>query len=95
MPLQQCQRSTSSREFLEWQEFFRKQRKESYEDHTKSDYYLAQIAYEVARTMVKPTKWTKKLEDFLLKFAPPTQSKKPRARVNNKNKWLRAFGIKK
>ena len=50
-------------EFLEWREYIRLQATQ----HSKQDYYLAQIAQEVARVLVK-NRNSVKMERFLLKF---------------------------
>lgn len=63
LPVQWCQRATTSREFVEWQDF------ETIDMNTPSrvDYYLAQIAMEIRRTVAKKPELLK-LSDFILKF---------------------------
>ena len=61
--MQRCQRETSSTEFADWQRFFE-------QDLTfprREEYYLAQIAAEVRRTIAKDPKAVAASE-FLLKF---------------------------
>ena len=63
MPLQQCQRQTTSTEFKEWQEFFKRE----LEMPRREDYYAAQNAAEIRRTVAKNPKDVR-LEHFLLEF---------------------------
>jgi hypothetical protein len=80
-------------EFLEWQEFLVVER----DRNTKEHFYLAQIAAEVRRSMVKnPNKI--KLADFVLRFATPEEAdtenqedlKKHKVAVS-KGAWLAAL----
>jgi len=62
--LQECQRKTTSKEFLEWMDYIEAEETESFH---REDYYYALIASEVRRSYVKdPHKVC--LEDMLLKF---------------------------
>lgn len=68
--LKACQRSTTSSEFSLWQAFFYwKDRVEV----TKTDLYLARIAFEIYRAARPETKLT--LEDFVLSFDPKKKEK--------------------
>lgn len=63
MTLQQCQRRTTSTEFVEWQVRLEAERN----DFKPEFHYLAQIALEVHRVLMKnPREVT--LQDFLLEF---------------------------
>lgn len=64
-----------SREFLRWKAYLERK----WNEHTKLDYYLAQIAFEIRR--MRPKAERAKLEHYLLKFKlrgePPTKVEEP------------------
>lgn len=81
---------TTSSEFVEWQEFFRNELAEP----TREEYYLAQIAAEVRRTIAKRP-GAVSLSSFLLKFKPMGEAERAPADIEyrialSKAKW---FGI--
>ena len=96
LPLQRVQDETTAVEFLEWNEFLRREREEDFQKQDKLDWYLAQIACEVRRSQAKgPTKI--KTDHFLLQFKPSgkktTSDDKDQA-MYQKRLWLGMFGLK-
>lgn len=87
MTVQALQNRITSSEFVEWNQFLKGER----EFHTKEDYYLAQIASEVRRGLVKNPSRVK-MKDFLLVFY---SGKKPggSSLVDSKAFWLGTLGI--
>ncbi|MBU0847696.1 hypothetical protein KKH23_10960 [Patescibacteria group bacterium] len=80
---------TTSREFVEWQEYLDLDR----DTPQREDYYLAQIAAEVRRGMVKAPARVH-LKHFLLKFSRKDEEEKPltedqikRRAANSKARW--------
>lgn len=98
MSVQQCQRETTSTEFLEWQDFFAAELKWPDREH----YYLAQIAAEVHRTIAKNPK-SVNLEKFMISFRTPedetvrelSEDEKEVYLANSKAAWLGMTGITK
>jgi len=71
MSVQRCKRETLSSEVLEWKLFLQQQEENKWkkENFEPIHYFLAAIALEVQRTIVKPeSRNDLKLSDFLLKF---------------------------
>lgn len=64
MPLQKVQRQTTSREFVEWIVYLKRQ----FHKREPIHYYLAQIALEVRRSIPTKRRRTWKLKQFLLSF---------------------------
>lgn len=83
---------TTSSEFVDWMTF----RRMDMNNPSRIDYYLAQIAAEVRRSMAKhPNKIV--VKDFLLKFTPkvttsraPTPEEAQKRSMASKSMW---FGI--
>lgn len=88
MSLQRCQEETSSTEFLDWLEYLR----QDINVHRREDYYLANIAKEIRRTITKDRQ-NIKLEPFLLEFETKTITEKKK-RTNTLGNWLTWAGIK-
>lgn len=96
MSVQRCMAETTSSEFVDWVEF----RRMNMNNPDRADYYMAQVACEVRRSVVKhPNKV--KLSDFLLKFTTkhkdekPTQEEIQRRTQASKAAWfarLKKFG---
>ena len=95
--LTEARRSNTSSELKLWEAFFQWE----YNEQTKLDNYLAQIALEVHRTRVeKPNKLT--LKDKLIKFMTGKEMReKEEERLTPEERgrqskaiWLAAFGIK-
>lgn len=89
-------RETTSREFLEWMEYLDK---EEWQKHHREDFYLAQIAMEVARTRVR-NPGSLKAENYLLKFvtrgeaaAPVSQEEVEERTAMSKGKWFTLTGV--
>ena len=66
---------------------------------TRQDYFLAQIAAEVRRTIAREPKAVK-LEHFMLKFASPaeavaTEEERERKGATSKASWLAILGLGK
>lgn len=87
MSLQRCQEETTSTQFLDWLEYL----KQSVNIRRREDYYLANIATEVRRTIAKNPQ-NVKIDSFLLEFTTETSKKKKRK--NTLNTWLAWAGIK-
>jgi hypothetical protein len=92
MSVAQCQRETSSYDFLAWMEYLQEQD----ERRKKEEYYLAQIAVEIRRTRAKNPK-SIKLEHGLLQFKSAKKSKQmtveERTRIS-KTAWCGIVGLK-
>lgn len=71
-------------EFLEWLEFLRWEE----DRHTKSDYYMAQVAAEIRRSNVKNPRKVR-VQDFLLKSDPVIAKKS----ADSKKVWAAALKI--
>lgn len=72
-PLQRVQKETTSTEFIEWCTFLDM---EDWERTKREDFYMAQIAMEIARTRSsRPGQL--RIEDFLLKFVTAGDNGKP------------------
>jgi len=92
MPVQRCMRETSSTDFLDWQEYIRRERNTP----RREDFYAAQIAAEVRRGIAKKPQAVK-TEQFLLTFTTEEKKQKPPTRkeidlrvAHSKARW---FGI--
>lgn len=86
MSLQRCQKETTSTEFVEWIEYFR----QDFNVRRREDYFLANIACEIRRSVVKNPK-SVKLKPFLLEFETEPIKKERR---NTLNTWLAWAGVK-
>lgn len=80
-------------EFLEWQEFFRLEALKN----LKADWYLAQIAAEVRRGIVKDPEKVR-VKDFILRYATPEEASESRTEdlkthrtMLSKSAWLSAI----
>ena len=97
MTVLELQRRMSSSEFVRWKVWI----EEDWNRHTKEDYYLAQIAREVAAVLAKKQS-SVKLKQFLLKFdiskpgppSTPTPEEVKRRTILSKSYWLGFLGIK-
>ncbi len=87
MSLQRCQEETSSTQFLDWLEYLR----QDVNVRRREDFYLANIAREIRRTISKNSQ-NVELEPFLLEFETKTIDKKKRK--NTLGSWLAWAGIK-
>lgn len=95
-PVQRVQVETSSRDFRDWKEYFRRFKNETTLEH----YYLAQIAAEIRRGIVKKP-LSVKLEQFLIKVV--NQKKRPMVEKEGEEKrvsmskkfWMNLTGVKK
>ena len=76
-------------EFLDWLEFLNWNEKRE----TKLDHYLAQIAAEINKGMVKDPKKVKR-EHFLLKVVEAPNKQKERMQ-HSKSVWLAALNIRR
>jgi len=85
IPVEELAERITHREFLNWLEFLDWDEKH----HSKSDYYLAQIAAEVRRSFVKNAKKVK-TNDFLLQYK---DANAPSGK-DSKSAWLGFFNIK-
>jgi len=75
-------------EFIDWLTFLRREE----ERNTKQDIYLAQIAAEIRRGLVKNPK-SVKTKDFLMnKTDAPTKVEKPPSK--SKSAWMRSLNMK-
>jgi len=75
-------------EFIDWLAFLWREE----ERNTKQDIYLAQIAAEIRRGLVKNPK-SVKMKDFLMKKAEtPTKVEKPPSK--SKSMWAAALNVK-
>ena len=73
MSLQEAQSRITSSEFVDWLRFFEW---EEFEKFSSENYYLAQIAAEVRRGLVKRPR-NVRIADFLLKFKREKKAYKP------------------
>jgi len=94
MSLDRVKMETSVSQFVLWKEFF----KWEVNEHTKQDYYLAQIAAEIRKSFVKNPKEVKD-SNFLIKFIfkdrKAVQEDKIQQSKKYKNSWLAWAGIKR
>lgn len=95
MPVQRCMVETSSRDFRDWRRF----KWQSMNMPNRTDYYLAQIAQEVHKGLVKNPNRVK-LTEFLLKFVltrnedKPLTKKEITKRTNaSKSFWSALLGV--
>lgn len=76
---------------MEWSRFLEHEVNEFH----REDYYLAQIAREIRRTVVKNPSAVK-VEDFILKYQlPGGKAGTPSPAADSKAFWLGALGVKK
>ena len=92
--LQRVKNETTSTEFIMWQEYLGKE----FMVARREDYYLAQIAAEIRRTISKYPKKIK-LQDFLLKFKNKKRDKMSELDLKEKTRrsksfWKALVGIK-
>ena len=90
LPLQETKNSTTASEFVQWMYWLDKEEDRKRKEVTKQDFYLAQIAAEVCRTVVKDRKSVKNA-DFLLKFedeSKPKKLTKEEATIRAKTRWM-------
>ena len=90
MSLQRCQKETTSTEFVEWIEYFR----QDFNVRRREDYFLANIACEIRRSVVKNPK-SVKLKPFLLEFETKPIKKERRNTLNTWLAWARVKSRKK
>lgn len=91
MPLQRCQAETTSTEFLEWQQYARQE----FEEPTREELYLAQIAAEMRRFVAK-TPRSVHLGQFILPLASAVKKRSKKITddeavvrmANSKQYWL-------
>lgn len=86
IPVEELAARITYREFAGWVDFLEWEQ----QSHSKLDYYLAQIAFEICRSVAKEPRKLK-VNDFLLKFADPSQPKKQ----DSKATWMTIFGFKR
>lgn len=95
MSLQRCQRETTSNEFKEWCQFL----SDEWQAPKREDYYLAQIAAEVRRTIARNPQRVN-VKDFLLRFKFPkkghvlTEKEKAQRLAASKARWFAIVGMK-
>ena len=85
LPLRHVMKETPNSHLLLWQLFREKQEKDKILAFNREDYLFARVAYEVAYLhhtvgnlgKKRPPKFTKKLDDFLVKFKVETQEAEP------------------
>lgn len=91
--LARCKLETTSREFVQWKIYLEKKENEV----TRDQHYLAQIALEVRRTLVKKPS-SLRLKNFLLKFTRgkgKQKMTKKQAAMIAKSKWFGILGFDK
>ncbi len=94
MPLRKCVKSHYHRDYLLWMRYL----DELWDQPSRTDNYLMQIALEVKRVLMKRPEKVK-LSDFLLKFTnkrkPLGKTAKKQADQTTKSKWLGLVGLGK
>ena len=86
IPVEELADRISYREFLSWLDYLKWE--ENF--HSKQDYYLAQIAATMIKTVVKDQ--TKvKTNDYLIEFLAPGE----KAKKDSKSVWMGLFGFGK
>jgi hypothetical protein len=86
--LAQTMRETTHREYLLWVESF----EQEWNHPTKQDWYLAQIAREVACVLASTEeKKSRPVKDFLLKFTIPKSSEEKKS--SSEEKWKQSKEI--
>ena len=98
MPVDRCMDETTSTQFVMWIEYLNQE----WNVPTKLDLYLAQIATEIRRTILKDPR-KPKVKDFILKFTDSNKKEQTSvSKVDAKTKmerskafWLGALGIKR
>jgi len=89
LPVQLVKKQTTSSEFVNWVQYLN----EEPNRFNPLYFYLAQIAAEVRRTIVKKPEKVK-VEDFVIKFISKEDQRK--ANLNkSKSFWLKGLGILK
>lgn len=93
--VQTAKRMTTSMEFVEWNAFFDIEDTEAFR---RDDFYFAQIAAEIRRTISKRP-WSVRVEHFLLKFKQNKMEDRGNQEHDKLGKsrsfWLSILGIKK
>ena len=104
MPLQLCQRVTTSTEFFEWLAFF----DEEVNEREKTDFYLAQLACEMRRSYSSDASKYQN-SDFLITFSQKkvaqdmevsaesevdAEKRKQQAIATSKSAWFGIIGMK-
>jgi len=91
LPVARVKQETTATQFLEWVVYLKEVKEQKLLTHEKLDYYLAMIACEVRRTLVKdPTKL--KVKDFLLDFNQKSEDTRTyEERLSNTKKFWFAF----
>ncbi len=100
LSVQRTQDETTATEFLDWQTFRNMQRAEQFEIQDKQDWYWAQLACEIRRSVCKdPSKY--KVQDFLLRFKSSGKTVRTKneedttdTTKDQKRLWLSMFGLK-
>lgn len=88
MSVQRAQQEITSSEFLDWVVFI----DEEPNMFCKEDFYLAQIAAEIRKTIVKhPEKVS--IKSFLMKFARKEKEKKKETKIEASKRMKSFFGI--
>lgn len=93
MTLHACMKSMTHREYLTWLEWLDQQ----WDEPSRSDYYLMQIAAEVRRGYVA-SRYARRIRipDFRLRFQRPRRPRNLREATRwAKAKWFAALGITK
>ncbi len=91
MSLQRVMEETTSSEFVDWKEYLLQEMEEKFHVLEKQDYYLAQIAAEVRRSMVKKPERIR-TSSFLLKFRRQRRKKEGK-KLSIKERTKRAKGF--
>lgn len=94
MPLDRCKAETTYYDLIAWLEFFREQDEQELKYTSKQDYYLAQIAAEVRRTIAKQPSAVR-VQDLLLQINSKEPEKKELTREERtriaKSFWFHAI----
>ncbi len=88
MPLSECIKNTTDREYVAWSEWLNNQ----WEEPDRTDLYIMQLTLQVASMLSKKKM---KLNDFKLEFSSNKSEKQTQASVDtSKAQWLRRVGLK-
>lgn len=90
IPVEELAARITYRELAGWVDFLEWEQEWDQKSQTKLDYYLAQIAFEICRSVAKEPRKLK-VTDFLLKFVDQKQARKQ----DSKATWLGIFGLGK
>jgi hypothetical protein len=88
LTITEVQRKVTSTEFIQWNEFFKRQ----WNEPTKQDYYLAMLASEL-RQVFSSKKRAIKVEDSILKFHFVEKVEKEELTPEDKLKRSKAFWL--